>query len=181
MVTLAVIGIVLDMGAPAISAWIQNTQIRTAAESMLTGIKLARAEAAKRNATVSFQMMTSTDASCGLSTTGANWVVSVNDATGLCNVTDSSLPPFTVRSKAGGEGTSNVAYSATLASTNFDALGRVTPIPAGDLVVAVTNPTGGACVASGGPMRCLTILVSPGGQARMCDPAVTATNDTRKC
>lgn len=181
MVTLAVVGIVLGLGAPAFFAWIQNTQIRTAAESMLTGIKLARAEAVKRNATVSFQMMTSTDASCGLSLTGANWVVSVNDATGLCHVADSSLPPFTIRSKASGEGTRNVAYSASQPSTEFDALGRVTPTPAGDVVVDITNPTGGDCVASSGPMRCLRILVTAGGQARMCDPAVTATDDARRC
>jgi type IV fimbrial biogenesis protein FimT len=181
MVTLAVIGVVLALGAPAFSAWIQNTQIRTAAESMLTGIKLARTEAAKRNATVRFQMMTSTDASCGLSTTGANWVVSVNDATGLCDVADSSLPPFTLRSKASGEGTRNVAYAASQSSTNFDALGRVTPIPAADLVVNITNPPGGDCVANGGPMRCLTIQITPGGLARTCDPAVTAANDSRKC
>jgi len=181
MIALALIGVMLALGAPAFSAWIQNTQIRTAAESMLTGIKLARTEAAKRNATVRFQMMTSTDASCGLSTTGANWVVSVNDATGLCDVADSLLPPYPVRIKASGEGTRNVAYSASLASTNFDALGRVTPIPAADLVFDITNPAGGGCVASSGPMRCLQIQVTPGGQARMCDPAVTAANDSRTC
>ena len=77
LITLAIVAIVLALGAPAFGAWIQNTQLRSAAESMLTGIKLARTEATKRNATVRFQMM---DASCALSDTGANWVVSVDDA-----------------------------------------------------------------------------------------------------
>ncbi|MCC6472780.1 MAG: hypothetical protein IT514_03450, partial [Burkholderiales bacterium] len=44
-----------------------------------------------------------------------------------------------------------------------------------------TNPSGGACAADGGPMRCLNVLVSPGGQIKMCDPAVAATGDTRRC
>ena len=180
-VVLAVIGVVLALGAPAFSAWIQNTQIRTAGESTLTGIKLARVEALKRNAMVRFQMMTSIDGACVLSTSGANWVVSVDDAAHLCNVTDSTATPLIVRVKASGEGTSNVVYAASQSSINFDALGRVTPVPAGDVVIDVTNPAGGDCAAGGGPMRCLEIIVTPGGQARMCDPAVTVATDPRSC
>lgn len=180
-IVLAVIGVVLALGAPGFSAWIQNTQIRTATDSMLTGIKLARAEALKRNDVVRFQMMTSTDATCGLSASGTNWVVSVNVATNLCNVADPSAPPLIVRVKPSNEGTSNVVYAASQSSINFDALGRVTPVPVGDVTVDITNPTGGDCVASSGLMRCQRIVVTAGGQAHMCDPTVSATGDPRKC
>jgi type IV fimbrial biogenesis protein FimT len=179
-IVLAVIGIVLALGAPGFSAWIQNTQIRSATESMMTGIKLARAEALKRNATVRFQIMTSTDATCGLSTSGTNWVVSVDEATSLCDVTDPEATPFIVRVKPGDEGTSNVVYAASQSSINFDALGRVTPVPVGDVTVDITNPAGGDCATSG-PMRCQTIVVTAGGQAHMCDPTVTVTGDPRTC
>ena len=55
MVTLAVCGIVLARGAPRLlGVDSEHPDSDRAAESMLTGIKLARAEAAKRNATVSF-------------------------------------------------------------------------------------------------------------------------------
>jgi type IV fimbrial biogenesis protein FimT len=37
------------------------------------------------------------------------------------------------------------------------------------------------CADSGGKMRCLRVMVSPGGQARMCDPAIVAVGDTRTC
>jgi type IV fimbrial biogenesis protein FimT len=49
-------------------------------------------------------------------------------------------------------------------------------------VFAVTNPAGGACKTAGGdePMRCLNIVVTPGGRVRMCDPSV-AGPDTRAC
>ena len=179
MITLTVVAVVLLLAAPWIGDWLQNTQIRNAADSMLTGIKLARMEALKRNSPVLFQMMSSTDASCGLSTSGANWVVSVNSAVGLCNG-DSQSTPFIIRKKASGEGTTNVVYAATQASIGFDSLGRVTPAPASDIVVFVTNPTGGDCVP-GGPMRCQTIVVTAGGQTRMCDPAVTDATDPRSC
>ena len=58
MITLTIIGIALTLAAPAYWEWIQNTQIRSATESMMVGIKLARAEALKRNASVCFQLMT---------------------------------------------------------------------------------------------------------------------------
>jgi type IV fimbrial biogenesis protein FimT len=180
-ITLAVIGVVLALGAPSFSAWIQNTQIRTGAESMMTGIKLARAEALKRNAMVRFQMMTSTDASCVLDASGTNWVVSVDDAAHLCDVADPSATPQIVRVKPSVEGTANVAYSASQSSINFDALGQVTPTPVGDVVIDITNPAGGACAVSAGPMRCLRILVTAGGQAHMCDLVVTDPKDPRSC
>ena len=184
MITLAVVAIVILLGAPSFAAWIQNTQIRSGAESMLTGISLARVEALKRNATVRFQMMSSTDGGCGISPIGQNWVVSVDVATGACNGTDLATP-FIIRVKPSGEGTSNVAYSSSTAgfdgTINFDALGRVTPVPAGNVVVDVTNPTGGDCATSAGPMRCLERQVTPGGQVRMCDPAVADASDPRKC
>ena len=62
MITITVFGIAISLGAPAYTEWIQNTQIRTAAESVLSGLQLARAEGLKRNATVRFQLMTSMDA-----------------------------------------------------------------------------------------------------------------------
>jgi type IV fimbrial biogenesis protein FimT len=42
----------------------------------------------------------------------------------------------------------------------------------------------GACLSAGGNVRCLNIVVSPGGQMRMCDPSRTSTannNDPMAC
>jgi type IV fimbrial biogenesis protein FimT len=185
MITLAVVAVVIFLGAPSFAAWIQNTQIRSAAESMLTGISLARVEALKRNATVRFQMTTSTDGSCGISATATNWVVSEGNATGRCNAPDLANGFDIVRVKPSGEGTSNVAYSSGPdtfdGSIAFDALGRVTPLPEGIIFIDVTNPIGGDCATSAGPMRCLEIQVTPGGQVRTCDPAVADSSDPRKC
>jgi type IV fimbrial biogenesis protein FimT len=181
MITLTIIGIALALAAPIYWEWIQNTQIRTAAESMLVGVKLARAEALKRNASVRFQLMNSTDSSCALSTTEANWVVSVSDATGLCDVTDPALPPQITRLKAKTAGSGNVTVLASQSSIIFDALGRVAPTPAGDVTIAIENPAGGACVAASGKMRCLNLQVTAGGQARMCDPAVSDATDSGMC
>jgi type IV fimbrial biogenesis protein FimT len=59
-------------------------------------------------------------------------------------------------------------------------------MPVGLTTVATfdfSNPNAGACATSGGgggPIRCLRVRLSRGGQTRMCDPAVDAT-DTRSC
>jgi type IV fimbrial biogenesis protein FimT len=186
MITLAIIGITLFLGAPAYWEWLQNTQIRTAADTMLVGIKLARAEALKRNPPdpakpVLFQLMDSFDSSCTPSSTGTNWVVSVDDATGKCDVTDASAFPQIIRLKAKAVGTGNVTVPASQPSIGFNGLGRMQPTTAGDISIAIENSAGGACVAASGKMRCLTILVTAGGQARVCNPSVSDSADTRKC
>jgi type IV fimbrial biogenesis protein FimT len=48
--------------------------------------------------------------------------------------------------------------------------------------VDVSNPGGGECIAAGGPMRCLRIVVTGGGNIRMCDPTPTVVApDPRAC
>lgn len=182
----AVLGVLVAIGLPSLSAWIQNAQIRTAAEGVMSGLNLARAEALRRNAPVRFQFTTTLDASCALSASGANWVVSLADPTGLCGIAPSeTVAPQILQAKSSAEGTTNAVVAATGGSSiTFTGLGR--PSSAGQMSqVDVTNTVGGACQGAdgigGGPMRCLRIQISSGGQVRMCDPAVTAATDPRFC
>ena len=184
MTTVAIISITLSLGIPAYTEWLQNTQIRTAAESMQAGIQLARAEGLKSNGAVRFQLMTTTDAQCALSTSGANWVISAGDASGRCQEilpAGDAKTPFITRFKAASEGTRNVTVAASQASIGFSGLGQLAPVAADTITIDVENPTGGSCVADGGKMRCLRLQVTTGGQVRMCDPAATASDDPRTC
>jgi type IV fimbrial biogenesis protein FimT len=182
MIGIALIGILLAYGAPNFFQWIQSSQIRTQAESFYNGLQLARAEAVRRNAPVRFQLTSTGDSACALSATGSSWVVSQDDPVGACAADASdTVAPRIVQTRSAKEGTSNAVVAADQSVISFNALGRVTPAPAANINIDVTNPTGGAC-AMGGPMRCLRIVVSIGGQIRMCDPAVAAgTNDSRAC
>lgn len=186
MIGIAVLGVLLTLGLPSMSAWLQNAQLRTAAEGVMSGLSLARSEALRRNSTVRFQFTTTLDASCALSTAGKNWVVSQADPTGACNVAPSeTAAPQIIQAKASVEGTTNAVITATGGSSyNFNGLGRATG--AGNMTsIDITNPTGGACQGTdgvgGGPMRCLRVQISTGGQVRMCDPAVSAATDPRFC
>lgn len=172
----------LGMAAPAFSIWLQNGQIRTAAEAMQNGLQLARATAVQRNSPVSFTLTTTLTADCAASTVGPNWVVSVDDPTGACNATVSdTVAPRIVGTRPASEGSRNAVVIADQASIGFNGLGRrINAGTAASININISNPNGGSCVADGGDMRCLRVVVSGSGQVRMCDPAIAA-GDTRGC
>ncbi|MDD5247665.1 MAG: GspH/FimT family pseudopilin [Rhodocyclaceae bacterium] len=162
VIGLAIVGFVMLMGLPSFATWLQNSQIRTAAEAIQNGLQLARTEAVRQNTTVQFALGT-----------GAGWTVGCVNASASC--------PAAIQSRIAAEGTSNAVVTPTAGQTTivFNGMGRVTPVPAGTIDIDISNPTGGACAAAG-PMRCLRVAVSAGGQIRMCDP-VLASTDPRGC
>jgi type IV fimbrial biogenesis protein FimT len=186
MIGLTIMALLIMIGLPNMTIWLNNSQIRTAGETMLAGLTLARTEAVRRNQIVRFQMVNNLTSGCVISTSGTNWVVSLDDATGACDSPPSeTVAPRIVQTRAGSEGTSRVVLAATGAGVvHFNGLGRVTsPGGAANLTqVAISNPVGGTCEhVDGGAMRCLRINISVGGEARMCDPAVTDATDPRIC
>lgn len=193
IITIAVLGILLMVGVPSMSEWLQNSQIRTAAEIMAQGMQATRAEAVRRNTSVRFSLVDTLDANCNLSATGQNWIISRNDPSGQCDTTevidfiepnDSAIAQI-LQKRLGTEGTPNALIAATddaatSSSVTFNSLGRVLNANGID-TIDISNPSGGACKTNGGNMRCLRITISIGGDVRMCDPFITAAGDTRKC
>ena len=100
MISLVVIGVLLALGAPGFIEWLQNQQIRAAAEATLNGLQVARGEAVRRNTPVRFQLVSDLTSTCILSSdspttpVSVSWVVSLADPTGACDaVTDSGQSP----------------------------------------------------------------------------------------
>lgn len=155
---LVIIAIMTAMALPSFITWIQNTQIRTAAEAMLNGLQMTRAEAVRRNEQVTFSL------------DGFNW--NITDATGTV-----------IESRSSEEGSRNavVTVIGTMPLT-FNGLGRplggTAAVGGGNDAVQlrVSNPNGGSCQDSGGEMRCLEIRVTLSGQVRMCDPKLPSTD-----
>jgi len=188
LVTVTVLGLVLMLGLPNLSAWLQNTQIRNSAEAMVAGLQLARAEALRRNRPVRFNLVDTLDASCTVNANGQNWVVSMADPASKCNEESSeSVDPFILQKRSSQEGSQNAVIASTTSGVTFTGLGNVSggllSSAAGAMQVTVTNPSGGACrtPTGGEPMRCLVVVVSASGSVRMCDPAVTDPTDPRRC
>jgi type IV fimbrial biogenesis protein FimT len=183
MIAIVIMGILLSLGIPAFSAMINNAKLRASAQSFLAGIQMARSEAVRRNANVDF-VLTNDDytvvgfAAVAANTAGQNWLIRTSD-----------LATF-VEGKFGAEGGSRTAaegspvqVAGSAGTVTFSGLGSTTL--GATATFQFTNPTGGNCASAGGPMRCLNIVVAIGGQARICDPAVsaaaTAAGDTRGC
>lgn len=177
MIGMVILGMLIALGLPSFSTWLQSAQIRTAAEAIQNGISLARSEAVNRNTTVRFHLTTTLDNSCNVSVSGGNWVVSLDDPETLCATPPSEVtPPRIIQSRGSSEGTLNAVIAASQNTLQFTGVGRVTPVPAGNITINVSNPSGGNCAAAGGKMRCLRVVVSPAGQVRMCDPAFASTD-----
>lgn len=189
LVVLAVLGLLLMAAAPSVSVWIRNMQIRGVAESMLTGLQQARLEAMRRNQNVQFSLVSGIANNCTLTSTGRSWVVSMDDPTSAGSKCASAPSPTTapriVTTYVGGEGNS-AASSVTVAAkqsdntsnadtVTFDPFGRVSG-STGIARITVDNAT------TGNDFRQLRIVVSGGGNVRMCDPAISASStDPRRC
>lgn len=186
VVVVAIIAILSAIAIPSFSTWIQNSQIRNAAEAIQNGLQLTRTEAVRRNTLVSFWLTTTADVTCALSTAGPNWLISFDNPAGLCAnpfineafpVSDAvnNPAPRIIQMRSASEGSRNAVVAAEQSQITFNGMGRLSPVPAADININITNPTGGACAAAG-KMRCLRVVVSSNGQVRMCDPSLANTN-----
>jgi type IV fimbrial biogenesis protein FimT len=158
LVAVSIIGILAAVAIPSYRAWIQNTKVRTAAESILNGIQKARSEALMRNTSVQF-------------TLGVNsgWTVQCVNAA-LC----SDLAGGVVEVRNNNEGGTSAVNINAGAGTNvmFTNLGLVSTIAPNQITqvdVTLTDAN-----------RSLRIKIGAGGNVRMCDPAASA-SDPRNC
>jgi type IV fimbrial biogenesis protein FimT len=179
MVGLVVVGILFALGAPSFKNWLQSAQIRTSAESILNGLQIAKSEAVHRNAPVRFQLVSDLTATCAPAVSGTSWIVSQDDPTNACNTPASdTVVPRIIQLRSSAEGSPNAVIAADVSNIIFTGLGRLQPAGS-SMTIDISNTTGGTCATlggGGGPMRCMRILVSAGGQVRMCDPALASTD-----
>jgi type IV fimbrial biogenesis protein FimT len=173
LVTIAVIGVLATLAIPSYMAWIQNSRIRTAAESIQTGLQMARAEAVSRNVSVQLDFRG----------TNSAWTVCVSPAApGSCPDPDDAT---TVQSRVASEGSSadiNVVASDA-GPYIFNSLGTMTsPVPAAVTGLVSIGVDVSTSVLPAAESRDLRIVIGVGGSSRMCDPALPAAGtDPRKC
>ena len=160
MVTLVIVGILASLAVPSFNEFIRRGQIRAASEAVLNAMQLARSEAVKRNESVVFVL----GAGRGLT----SW--EIRDAAG----------GVIQQSRSSGEGGGDietVVLPNGASRITFNGLGRVADNAAGG-GATLTNITFSI------PEIVLTRridVLAPGGQVRICDPAVSALSDPRRC
>lgn len=202
MVTVSILAVLMVATLPSIGQWMRNTEIRNAAESLQNGLTRARAEAVKRNETISFSLVSVAtngqfSGSCALSPSSASWVVSRDNPAGKCDVSITGLPPdsgalspYILAKQAQGDSSPSVSVSlrqpsgsdpcgtsdSGSTSISFNGFGRLANLPAW-----ASGPLRCIVISGAEGTRPLRVVIGTGGTVRMCDPAVTDSNDPRRC
>jgi type IV fimbrial biogenesis protein FimT len=172
LITMALMGLLLALAAPAFGNWTRNAQVRTVADSLQNGVRLAQAEAVRRNRQVVFFL--TNDAAC---TTGIN---------AAANGTFWSIRTVPLVSTEAAESVqcgviTDVAQGVTLAGPTaicFNSMGRQTAnasngLGAGAPCALAASGVSTYDVQRTGSDRPLRVLVALAGQLRLCDPART--------
>lgn len=198
MIAVAILGVLLALGAPRFAEYLRNVKLRAAAEVFLSGVQLARSEALRMNVPVEF-LLTADDpipddvGTADASASGTNWMVRTADLAtfidgkfgleGSGRGTGQVTPIKINDTVAPADADPDAPPATPVGSITFNGLGRTSL--ATQAVFKFNNPDAGTCVTAGGPVRCLKVVVAVGGQARLCDPAVAAAavaaGDSRGC
>lgn len=156
---LVLIAILASMAVPAFQHWTQNAQIRNGAEGILNGIQMARAEAVRRNVIIQFTL-----------TTGSGWTIAT-----------AAAPTAILQSRVADEGSSNALVTASPAGAttiSFSGMGWIASNADGSATLSAVDVA--SATMTGSEIRPLRVILSSGGNPKMCDPAV-ASGDPRAC
>jgi type IV fimbrial biogenesis protein FimT len=182
MVTVVIMVILSLLAVPSMREYAENSKILGTAEAFYASAQTTRTEAIRRNGPVELILTNQAPVAgsadtTGITSSGPNWMIR-------------QVPPTTddeyvfIEGKAGGEGggrtggtTSVVIGASNAGAIQFSALGAL----AGTTAVTVDFSSSLGTCAPSGAVRCLRVVIAPGGQARLCDPAVTTASDTRRC
>jgi type IV fimbrial biogenesis protein FimT len=174
MIVVAIIAIATALGLPSYRTWVQNTQVRNAAESVANGLQKAKAEAVKQNANIEFVLGTNPLTHLF---TNPPWKIQV--------------PASAVLESSSIEGSKNVKGTATptaATTITFNSLGGVGVPPNQprntDGTMPFTQIDFNSSILSAADNRQLRVTIGIGGNVRMCDPdpsSKLAATDPRKC
>lgn len=172
-IAMSVLAILVALGVPAMNRWIGNVRVRSTADVLQNGLRLAQAESLRRSRRVVFWLTNSSTPQTSLTATanGANW--SINTIPSVTGEASDFVESGTLTTT-----TSGVAITGP-AAICFNSLGRLVA----DASTGITNAT--CTVPTGNPPvqsylitlpaadRPLRVDVNAGGQVHMCDPAKT--------
>ncbi len=172
MVVLTVIGLMLMVAIPGFGNWIQNSRIRSVAEEVQNGLRLAQSEAVNRNRRVAFVRTNATPArNAAPAANGTNWYVQV-----LPLASEVGDATFDATSYVQG-GAFSAQSGATVAGREvfcFNSVGRVindnNTLLGADCVAPAdaANPED-LNITLGTNDRSMRVELFLGGRVRMCD------------
>jgi type IV fimbrial biogenesis protein FimT len=187
MVTILIFSILVTLGIPAFRSWISNVKVRSVADALQNGVRIAQTESLRRSRQVVFSLTTTLPTANGVFATattaaanGSFWSVNVIPAMTTDAATDTAAE--FVQGGALGAATGNVVVTGP-ASICFNSAGRLVAIGANGMGGACTLPVNNPPVwkydvTLAGADHPLEVQVTLGGKVRLCDLSQTlsATN-----
>ncbi len=180
MITVTLLAILMMLAAPSMMEWVRNSKVRAVSEALQSGLREAQSESLRRSRQVAFALTDSKPTvdspAFTAKTDGNHWTVH-------------ALPSMAGESSAFVSSgiLTDVGAGVTItgpAAVCFNSVGRLVP----NTTTAFTTLTGGATcsidaanpptydIELDGADRPLRVLVTLGGQVRMCDPKKTMSN-----
>lgn len=173
MVVISIIAVLSMLGAPSLTDWIRSTRVRTTADSLQNGLRLAQSEAIRQSRQVVFvftNLAPTGVVNVAASANGINWYGQT------VPLMSSGEAPSFVRGGNMADITSGVAVNTGgQTAVCFDSAGRLmanaTPGPPNAVCnVAGVNSTFDVALATNpASAKKLRVTVSVGGRIRMCD------------
>lgn len=177
MIVVAIVAVLLLIAAPNFASWMNNARIRSAAESIQDGLRIARNEAAQRGTKIRFELASATAASwtvCQLPSTGTACTASGSTVIETRGATESQVTLTGSTKISALTSTATVLSGGIPGGVTFDPLAR----PSGYGTDSLTRVDVDGVKAG----RRLVLLVSSGGMVRECDPsAALASTDALSC
>lgn len=152
LIGLALVAILLFLAVPAFTGMIQSARIKAAASGFAAGLQMARAQAIARNGVVLF----CPDATAWVVGTGTNCATAIDS-----------------KPMGESEGVTVTPGLGSFSNVSFNGFGRPTSPTSETYDFSVSGAASG--------VRSLRVVLSAGGQIRVCDPAVVTAGDTRQC
>lgn len=186
LVSIGIVAIIVSIGIPNLTVWMQNIQVRSTGESILTGLQLARAEAVRQNSKARFQLTGTTGMASWevktqrLDRTDAECTNGTNPAEFACKVQNGQAKEGGANARVGVSTAAldTIAYTTAIASGTgmnagpsvvFDAFGGADRAATNITRIDITN-------AVAANARRMVITISSSGMAKLCDPTLAASN-----
>jgi type IV fimbrial biogenesis protein FimT len=181
MVTLGIFAILTALAVPTMRTWVANNKVRTVADALQNGLRLAQAESLRRSRQVVFSLtntVTPTTIPVAAVANGAAWAIWT-----VPSMTDGSEIPLFVQSGVLSNASAGVNVNSNgMAAACFNSMGRLV-VNGGTNVLAITGgaqclplagtpPTQIFTITAPGADRTLQVTLGAGGTVHMCDPTV---------
>lgn len=179
MVTVALMALLLGLAAPSFGTWTRNAQVRTVSDALGNGVRLAQAEAVRRNRQMVFFLTNNTACTAAIASNNNGSFWSIRTVPLLAGEASDVVQCGVLSDSAGG-----VALTGPQALC-FNSGGRqvANAAPGTSVAACALDPTGISTfnVSAAGADRAMRITVSLGGQVRMCDPARALASSADGC